>query len=109
MNCLESKFKRISDIILRLSFINLLLLLVCECYSVLSNVTGNIVNIDDFKIHENEDGSVDKTKTDLYIHLVDREDNSIVEVAQVLRVIDKNIEKLDSIFKVIGKHDLFRL
>lgn len=68
--------------------------------SVLSNVTGNIVNVDDFKIHENEDGSVDKTKTDLYIHLVDREDNSIVEVSHVLRVIDKNIEKLDSIFKV---------
>lgn len=67
---------------------------------MISNVTGNIVNVDDFKVHENEDGSVDKTKTDLYIHLVDRDDNSIVEVAQVLRVIDQNIEKLDGIFKV---------
>lgn len=70
---------------------------------MISNVTGNIVNVDDFKVHENEDGSVDKTKTDLYIHLVDRDDNSIVEVAQVLRVIDQNIEKLDGIFKV-SKH-----
>lgn len=67
---------------------------------MISNVTGNIVNVDGFKVHENEDGSVDKTKTDLYIHLVDRDDNSIVEVAQVLRVIDQNIEKLDGIFKV---------
>lgn len=66
----------------------------------LSNVTNSIVNVDDFKIHENKDGSVDKTKTDLYMHLVDRKDNSILEVDEVLRIIDQNIEKLDHLFKV---------
>lgn len=51
-------------------------------------------------MHENKDGSVDKTKTDLYLHLVDREDNSIIEVNEVLRLIDQNVEKLDDLFKV---------
>lgn len=68
--------------------------------STLSNVTAAIVNVDDFKIHENRDGSVDKTKTDLYMHLVDRRDNSILEVDEVLRLIDQNIEILDGLFKV---------
>lgn len=67
---------------------------------VLSNVTNAIVNVDDFKVHENRDGSVDKTKTDLYLHLVDRRDNSILEVTDVLRLIDQNIEILDGLFKV---------
>lgn len=69
-------------------------------YSKLSNVTSAIVNIDDFKIHENKDGTFDKTKTDLFLHLVDRRDNSILEVSDVLRLIDQNIEKLDGLFKV---------
>jgi hypothetical protein len=66
----------------------------------LSNVTDAIVNIDDFKTHENKDGSVDKTKTDLYLHLVDKRDNSIYDVADVLRLVDQNIEQLDTLFKV---------
>lgn len=65
----------------------------------LENVTGAIVNVDEYKIHENHDGSVDKTKTDLYMHLVNRQDNSIFEVAEVLELVDRNIEKLDHLFK----------
>ena len=71
---------------------------------VLSNVTNAIVNVDDFKVHENRDGSVDKTKTDLYMHLVDRRDNSILEVADVLRMVDENVEILDGLFKVMFFH-----
>ncbi|XP_050299893.1 cadherin-23 isoform X2 [Anthonomus grandis grandis] len=66
---------------------------------ILGNVTGAIVNIDEFRIHANHDGTVDKTRTDLYLHLVDRKDNSILEVADVLRLIDQNTEKLDDLFK----------
>uniref|UniRef100_A0AAR5PBK0 Cadherin domain-containing protein n=1 Tax=Dendroctonus ponderosae TaxID=77166 RepID=A0AAR5PBK0_DENPD len=65
----------------------------------LGNVTGAIVNIDEFRIHANHDGTVDKTRTDLYLHLVDRQDNSILEVADVLRLVDQNTEKLDDLFK----------
>lgn len=65
----------------------------------LGNVTNAIVNVDEYKIHENKDGSVDKTKTDIYLHLVDKIDNSILDVSDVLKLIDANIEKLDPLFK----------
>nr|CAH7720091.1 unnamed protein product [Callosobruchus chinensis] len=67
---------------------------------VLGNVTGAIVNVDEFRVHANHDGTVDKTRTDLYLHLVDRNDNSILEVEEVLRLVDQNTEKLDPLFKV---------
>jgi hypothetical protein len=66
---------------------------------IFSNITNAIVNIDDYKVHENKDGSVDKTRTDLYIHLVSKKDNSIIEVHDVLKIVDHNIEKLDKLFK----------
>ncbi|KAJ8674820.1 hypothetical protein QAD02_010606 [Eretmocerus hayati] len=65
----------------------------------LGNVTGAIVNVDEYKVHENQDGSVDRTRTDMYMHLVNREDNSIFEVSQALSLIDRNIEKLNALFK----------
>jgi len=63
-------------------------------------VTGAIINVDEFKVHENQDGSVDKTRTDLYLHFVDRRDHSIMEVTRVLNLVDQNIERLDKLFKV---------
>ncbi|KAJ8972931.1 hypothetical protein NQ317_011741 [Molorchus minor] len=66
---------------------------------ILGNVTGAIVNIDEFRVHANHDGTIDKTRTDLYLHLVDRTDNSILEVDEVLRLVDRNTEKLDTLFK----------
>lgn len=74
-------------------------------YRTLSNITGAIVNIDDIKVHDNQDGSVDNTKTDLYLHLVSKEDNSIYEVEEVLHLIDSRIELLDKIFKEMNVLD----
>ncbi|XP_050735758.1 cadherin-23-like isoform X6 [Eriocheir sinensis] len=74
----------------------------------LGNITGAIVNVDDFRVHENHDGTVDKTKTDLYLHLVDRSDNSVLEVKQVLAMIDKNVEHLDHLFKELNVLDTQR-
>ncbi|RXG68952.1 Cadherin-23 [Armadillidium vulgare] len=71
----------------------------------LSNITGAIVNVDAFKVHENEDGTVDKTKTDLFLHLVNREDHSVLEVSQVLAALDKNVNLLDSLFKELNVLD----
>lgn len=59
-----------------------------------------MVNVDDLRVHANKDGSVDNTKTDLYLHLVNGDDHSVVEVEQVLKIVDKNIEQLDDLFKV---------
>ena len=67
---------------------------------MLGNVTDAIVNVDEFRIHANYDGSMDKTKTDLYLHFVNRIDHSILDVDEILRVIDQNTEKLDLLFKV---------
>ncbi|KAF4517747.1 hypothetical protein B566_EDAN002952 [Ephemera danica] len=66
---------------------------------VLGSVTGAVINADEFKLHENQDGSVDRTRTDLYLHLVDVSDNSVLDVNDALRRVDRNIEKLDSLFK----------
>ncbi|XP_060850417.1 cadherin-23-like [Rhopalosiphum padi] len=66
---------------------------------ILGNVTGAIVNVDEYKVHETHDGRVDKTRSDMYLHFVDHNDNSIMEVPHVLRIIDENIEHLDSLFK----------
>ncbi|KAM8704917.1 hypothetical protein ACLKA7_009385 [Drosophila subpalustris] len=71
----------------------------------LGNITESIVNIDEIKVHVNKDGSVDKTKTDLYMHLVEREDNSIYEVSEVLKLIDTHIENLDELFKDLNVLD----
>jgi len=35
----------------------------------------------------------------MYLHLVNRKDNSIIEVTDVLRLVDQNIEQLDDLFK----------
>lgn len=51
-------------------------------------------------MHENKDGRVDKTRSDLYLHFVNPNDNSIMDVSNVLRLIDENIELLDDLFKV---------
>ncbi|XP_053210328.1 cadherin-23-like [Panonychus citri] len=66
---------------------------------VLSNITGAIVNVDNYKFHSNGDGIVDKLKTDLYLHFVDPNDNSIMDVNNVLKLIDKNIDYLDQLYK----------
>lgn len=66
---------------------------------VLSNITGAIVNVDSYKFHETFDGNVDKRRTDLYLHFVDRKDNSILEVDSVLTLIDKNSDYLDELYK----------
>lgn len=68
-------------------------------FRTLGNVTNAIVNVDEFKVHENKDGSVDKTKTDIYLHFVDQHDNSILEVPDILKMIDLNIESLNDLFK----------
>ncbi|XP_049868235.1 cadherin-23 [Pectinophora gossypiella] len=67
--------------------------------SQLARVADSVVNIDDLRVHENKDGSVDNTKTDLYLHLVNGQDHSVLEVDQVLKIVDKNIEQLDDLFK----------
>ena len=66
---------------------------------LLADITGSIVNVDQIKVHENPDGSVDKTKTDVLLHFVNAQDNTIVEANNVIQTLDYNTEKLDPFFK----------
>ncbi len=66
---------------------------------VLSDVTGAVVNADAFKTHENRDGTMDKTKTDVLLHFVDPRDNRVMEAGDVLRLIDYRTEELAEAFK----------
>ena len=74
---------------------------------ILGNITKSIVNVDEFKVHLNEEGLADKTRTDVYLHFVNEADNSILEVETVLRLIDANIESLDQLFKVFSTRFTF--
>ncbi|KAF2362742.1 Cadherin [Trinorchestia longiramus] len=71
----------------------------------LSNVTESIVNVDEYRVHETQDGGVDQTKTDLYLHFVNPADNSVLDVPQVLSTIDRNVHRLDHLFKEMNVLD----
>jgi hypothetical protein len=47
-----------------------------------------------FQVHEERDGSMDKTKTDVLLHFVDPRDNTVMEAGEVLRLIDHRTEEL---------------
>lgn len=51
------------------------------------------------QVHENQDGTIDKTKTDVLLHFVNPLDNTIMEVQDVIRTLDYRTEELDSFFK----------
>ena len=65
----------------------------------LSKITDSIVNVDQIKVHENSDGSIDKTKTDVLLHFVNSDDNKIIEAFDVIQNLDYNTEQLDPFFK----------
>ncbi|KAK2717587.1 hypothetical protein QYM36_006383, partial [Artemia franciscana] len=65
----------------------------------LENITGLIVNIDEIRVHQSSLGAIDKTKSDLYLHFVYPENNSVIEAEDVLKMLDSNVEKLDGVFK----------
>ncbi|GAB6026551.1 hypothetical protein CHUAL_012969 [Chamberlinius hualienensis] len=65
----------------------------------LSNITDAIINIDSYKFHENSDGSVDGTKTDVYMHFVHKPTNSILDVKSVTKLVDQHIRDLNELFQ----------
>lgn len=70
-----------------------------EFQLILSNTTNAIVNIDSYKYHENKDGSVDRTKIDVLAHFVQSDDNSVMSIETVTRLLDKNIINLNTLFQ----------
>ncbi|XP_067408764.1 cadherin-23 isoform X1 [Emydura macquarii macquarii] len=70
-----------------------------EFISLLSNITGAIVNTDDVQFHVDKKGRVNSAQTELLIHVVNRETNRILDVERVIQMIDENKEQLRNLFR----------
>ncbi|XP_061601899.1 cadherin-23 [Cololabis saira] len=67
--------------------------------NLLSNITGAIVNLDDIQFHVDKKGRVNYGQTDMLIHVVNNQTNTILDVERVIQMIDENKEQLRSLFR----------
>ncbi|XP_075932650.1 cadherin-23 isoform X2 [Anarhichas minor] len=67
--------------------------------NLLSNITGAIVNLDDIQFHVDKKGRVSYDQTDMLIHVVNNQSNTILDVARVIQMIDENKEQLRNLFR----------
>ncbi|KAM4607873.1 cadherin-23 isoform 2-T2 [Polymixia lowei] len=70
-----------------------------EFISLLSNITGAIVNTDDLQFHVDKKGRVNFAQTDVLIHVVNKQTNRILDVERVIQMIDENKEQLRNLFR----------
>nr|XP_040035256.1 cadherin-23 isoform X2 [Gasterosteus aculeatus aculeatus] len=70
-----------------------------EFINLLSNITGAIVNLDDIQFHVDKKGRVSYDKTDMLIHVVNNQSNTILDVIRVIKMIDENQEQLRNLFR----------
>nr|XP_020454554.1 cadherin-23 isoform X2 [Monopterus albus] len=66
---------------------------------LLSNITGAIVNLDDIQFHVDQKGRVNYAQTDMLIHVVNNQTNTILDVQRVIQMIDENKEQLRNLFR----------
>ncbi|XP_055358213.1 cadherin-23 isoform X2 [Betta splendens] len=71
--------------------------------SLLSNITGAIVSLDDIQFHVDKKGKVSYDQTDMLIHVVNNQTNTILDVERVIQMIDENKEQLRNLFR---KHNV---
>ncbi|XP_068597669.1 cadherin-23 [Brachionichthys hirsutus] len=67
--------------------------------NLLSNITGAIVNLDDIQFHVDKKDRVNYGQTDMLIHVVNNQTNTILDVERVIRMIDENKEQLRNLFR----------
>ncbi|XP_051506956.1 cadherin-23-like isoform X2 [Myxocyprinus asiaticus] len=70
-----------------------------EFINLLSNITGAIVNTDDVQFHVDKKGRVNFAQTDVLIHVVNKQNNRILDVERVIQMIDENKEQLRNLFR----------
>uniref|UniRef100_A0AAR2J7Y9 Cadherin-23 n=1 Tax=Pygocentrus nattereri TaxID=42514 RepID=A0AAR2J7Y9_PYGNA len=70
-----------------------------EFINLLSNITGAIVNMDDVQFHVDKKGRVNFAQTDVLIHVVNKQNNRILDVERVIQMIDENKEQLRNLFR----------
>uniref|UniRef100_A0A3Q2QWK0 Cadherin-23 n=1 Tax=Fundulus heteroclitus TaxID=8078 RepID=A0A3Q2QWK0_FUNHE len=74
--------------------------------SLLSNITGAIVNLDDIQFHVDKKGRVSYGQTDMLIHVVNNQTNTILDVERVIQMIDENKEQLRNLFRTYNVVDV---
>uniref|UniRef100_A0A7N6BHQ7 Cadherin-23 n=1 Tax=Anabas testudineus TaxID=64144 RepID=A0A7N6BHQ7_ANATE len=74
--------------------------------SLLSNITGAIVNLDDVQFHVDSKGKVNYGQTDMLIHVVNNQTNTILDVERVIQLIDENKEQLMNLFRTYNVMDV---
>ena len=62
----------------------------------LRNATQLLIVIDELRHHVDDDGSLQKNRSDIFVHGVDRKSNTIAVVPDVLRAIDLHYDVLRS-------------
>ncbi|XP_039477829.1 cadherin-23 [Oreochromis aureus] len=67
--------------------------------NLLSNITGAIVNLDEIQRHVDKKGTVNNEQTDMFIHVVNNQANTILDVERVIQMIDENKEQLRNLFR----------
>ncbi|TMS04323.1 Cadherin-23 [Larimichthys crocea] len=77
-----------------------------EFINLLSNITGAIVNIDDIQFHVDKKGRVNYAQTDMLIHVVNNQTNTILDVERVIQMIDENKEQLRNLFRTYNVVDV---
>ena len=65
--------------------------------TALKNVTQETVVLDEIKYHISPEGGLRRDMTDMYIHVVDR-NNNIVEPDEVVEVVDSNYDTLSKVY-----------
>ncbi|XP_077999586.1 cadherin-23-like [Glandiceps talaboti] len=71
-----------------------------QLISLISNVTGALIHVDDIQYHISDSSDVDFGKTDMLIHAVDPHTNAIMDVTHVIQIIDENYASLVNLFKI---------
>uniref|UniRef100_A0A671XG50 Cadherin-23 n=1 Tax=Sparus aurata TaxID=8175 RepID=A0A671XG50_SPAAU len=74
--------------------------------NLLSNITGAIVNLDDIQFHVDKKGRVNYAQTDMLIHVVNNQTNTILDVERVIQMIDENKEQLRNLFRTYNVVDV---
>uniref|UniRef100_A0A3B3CED5 Cadherin-23 n=1 Tax=Oryzias melastigma TaxID=30732 RepID=A0A3B3CED5_ORYME len=74
--------------------------------NLLSNITGSIVNLDDIQFHVDKKGRVSYSQTDMLIHVVNNQTNTILDVERVIQMIDENKEQLRNLFRTYNVVDV---
>lgn len=72
----------------------------------LRNVTQQVIVIDDIRFHIHEQDGLQRDMTDMFVHAVDEETNSILMPKDVLKSVDSNYEHLSLYYEEAGIHTI---